>query len=81
MGPALRRRVWLLYVLASTYLLVRVVLSRLVSRVWGIDWELLAVALAVSVAQLAVLELVPALMRNTPAGGPREDGPAKADQA
>jgi hypothetical protein len=71
----------LFYVLASTFLLVRLVLSRLVSGVWGIDWELLAVAVVVSLAQLAALELVPALMRGTPAGKHREDGPAKADQA
>jgi hypothetical protein len=55
-----RRRAAQWYVLASSYALARLLLSRTIAGVWDIDLRFLAELLAVTVVQLAVLELLQA---------------------
>lgn len=77
----MRRRGWLLYLLVSTYLVVRLVINRLVLGRWSVDAELLAVALGVGVAQLLVLELAPRLLRPAQAPGRDQGSRTEADRA
>jgi hypothetical protein len=56
-NPAMVRRAGLLYLLASTYLVARLLLNRFLGGAWGVNAELLTHLVAVSLAQLGVLEL------------------------
>lgn len=54
----LRQLAGLWYVLATSYLIARLIANRLLLRVWGVDGELVADALAVSLAQLLAVALL-----------------------
>lgn len=51
------RAAGLWYLLASTYLLIRLVSSRILGGTWGLDTELAVEAIAIPLAQVVVLEL------------------------
>ena len=52
------RRAGLYYLLASTYLVARLVLNRVLLGIWGLSVELGVDVLLVAAAQTAVIELV-----------------------
>ncbi len=55
-----RRRAAQWYVLASSYALARLLLSRTIAGVWDLDLRFLVELLVVTLVQLAVLELLQA---------------------
>jgi len=59
----MRRPAGLLYLLASTYLVARLITSLLWSGAWGLDLELVVLAVVVSLVQVALLESIPPLRR------------------
>jgi hypothetical protein len=59
MWSRLRRRAALFYVLASTYVVARLILSWFVSGVWDLDAEFFVHVVAVTLVQLVALELIP----------------------
>jgi len=69
-----RRRAAQWYVLASSYALARLLLSRTIAGVWDIDLRSLVELLVVTVAQLAVLELLQARWTTGAASQPAGEG-------
>ncbi|MFI5142717.1 MAG: hypothetical protein ACHQQS_04255 [Thermoanaerobaculales bacterium] len=53
----MKRRLGLLYALASTYLVARLLLNRLLLGAWGVDMEFVADVVVVSLAQLGLVGL------------------------
>lgn len=51
------RRVGLWYLLASTYVVARLLSNRILAGVWGLDVELAVEAIAIPLAQVGVVEL------------------------
>ncbi len=80
----LRRLAGLLYLLASTYLVARLITNFLWSGAWGFDLELVVLAVAVALVQVAALTLVRPLRRalKPPTPDPktagRERGPCES---
>ncbi|MBZ5588250.1 MAG: hypothetical protein LAO05_06785 [Acidobacteriia bacterium] len=59
-GPRTRpavRRAGLWYLLASTYLVARLLSNRILGGAWGLDTELAVEAAAIPLVQVAVVEL------------------------
>lgn len=80
MRSVLRRLAALLYLLASTYLVARLITNFLSSGAWGLNLELVVLAVAVALAQALVLELVRPLRRILRAPAPlREAATEKRD--
>ena len=66
-----RRRAAQWYVLASSYALARLLVSRTISGVWELDERFLVSLLVVTLIQLAVLELLQArCLRGAPSDHP-----------
>jgi len=71
--PVLRRLAGLLYLLASTYLVARLITNFLSSGAWGLTLELVVLAVAVSLVQIVALELVRPLRRALRAPAPQHE--------
>jgi len=70
---SLRRRAGLWYVLASSYVIARLLLGRIFGGYWDLSWEFLSDLFVVTVVQLVVLELF------WPSAPPQRPGDDTAD--
>jgi hypothetical protein len=69
----LRRLAGLLYLLASTYLVARLITNFLLSGAWGLTLELVVLAVAVALVQAVLLELLQPLRRALKAPAPQRE--------